>query len=243
MRAEIAPQVGTDSHGWEAGRVNAWATVVLSFVVAVAAPRLVARGSEPANLLPHKQEIRRYVESGEYARTVREVAEEAKAWLRERVRRAEVEGKKERLAVVFDVDETLLDNTAHMLAQDFGYVPPVWFAWVEEGRIPAMGPVREVYALARELGVAVVIVTGRPERLRAATEKNLRAIGCTEIAKVMMRPEGAKETSAAMKFAQRQQLAAEGFVIIANLGDQRSDFAGGGAERDFKLPNPFYLTE
>jgi hypothetical protein len=32
-------------------------------------------------------------------------------------------------------------------------------------------------------------------------------------------------------------------VIIANLGDQFSDLAGGYAERTFKLPNPFYSID
>ena len=32
----------------------------------------------------------------------------------------------------------------------------------------------------------------------------------------------------------------EGRTIIANMGDQPSDLAGGHAERAFLLPNPFY---
>ena len=34
----------------------------------------------------------------------------------------------------------------------------------------------------------------------------------------------------------------QGFLIIANLGDQASDLAGGYAERAYKIPNPFYYT-
>ena len=29
--------------------------------------------------------------------------------------------------------------------------------------------------------------------------------------------------------------------ILANIGDQRSDFDGGFAQRHFKLPNPMYV--
>ncbi len=32
-----------------------------------------------------------------------------------------------------------------------------------------------------------------------------------------------------------------GYTIIANVGDQRSDLAGGHAECKFKVPNPFYF--
>jgi hypothetical protein len=30
---------------------------------------------------------------------------------------------------------------------------------------------------------------------------------------------------------------------VANIGDQKSDFEGGESERNFKLPDPFYLTK
>ena len=38
----------------------------------------------------------------------------------------------------------------------------------------------------------------------------------------------------------RAKIAAQGFTIIANVGDQPSDLAGGCVERAFLLPNPFY---
>jgi hypothetical protein len=34
----------------------------------------------------------------------------------------------------------------------------------------------------------------------------------------------------------------QSFLIIANLGDQASDLAGGCAEHAYKIPNPFYYT-
>ena len=38
---------------------------------------------------------------------------------------------------------------------------------------------------------------------------------------------------------QRAQIEQQGYTIIANLGDQPSDLAGGYAERTYQLPNPF----
>jgi hypothetical protein len=32
-----------------------------------------------------------------------------------------------------------------------------------------------------------------------------------------------------------------GYTIIVNVGDQQSDFAGGYAERAYKVPDPFYF--
>lgn len=214
----------------------------------VAGASAIAAAPEPRNISLLKQEIRTYVESGEYLRGIAEVAAEADAWIEERARagqkkRAGGEAGNERLAVIIDLDETLLYNADHMLAQDFGYVRSVWDEWVFKAAAPAIEPVRKLYQTARELDVAVVFVTGRRERYREPTERNLRAIGCGDYERLICKPDDGRGTSAAFKLGARQSLAAEGFVIIANVGDQHSDLAGGGAERSFKLPNPFYLSQ
>jgi acid phosphatase len=201
---------------------------------------VAAVAAEPANLGLHKREIRAYVDSGEYARDIAAVAARADAWVRERSARR---GAGERLTLVCDLDETLLSNLPEMQSLDFGYAPVLWREWVAKGEAPPIEPVRAVYRVARELGIDVVFLTGRPERDRAGTEKNLRAIGCADYAALIMEPDDARGPVAEFKRAQRAKLAAEGRVVIANLGDQASDFAGGGAERDFKLPDPFYLSE
>jgi hypothetical protein len=43
------------------------------------------------------------------------------------------------------------------------------------------------------------------------------------------------------KTGERGKIAAQGYAIIGNIGDQHSDLAGGYAERAWKLPNPFYF--
>jgi len=56
-----------------------------------------------------------------------------------------------------------------------------------------------------------------------------------------MEPVGSEFVSAAdFKAPQRERLTREGYTIVANIGDQPSDLAGGFAERAFLLPNPFY---
>ncbi|MDO8538902.1 MAG: HAD family acid phosphatase [Opitutaceae bacterium] len=195
---------------------------------------------EPPNLDPHKQQIRRYVDSGEYQRDIAVVTGRAQAWI---ARRAAQRKPGERLAVVLDLDETLFLNWPHLRRNDLGYVESVWLAWVESAQAPAIEPVRELYRSARRLGVATLLVTGRPETQRAATERNLRAIDCTDYAALVCRPAGQQGSSAGFKTAARQRLERDGWTLIANIGDQESDLVGGHAERTFKLPAPFYLTE
>ena len=192
---------------------------------------------EPANLDALKQEIQGYVDSGNYRADIAAVAAEASAWLE---RRSAQGGK--RLTVIFDLDETLISNWPHMKEMGFGYVPGAWTAWVQSAGGPAIEPVREVYRLARRLGIDVIFLTGRREHDRVGTEQNLRAIGCSDYAALWCKPDEAKETTGAFKTAVRARLEAEGRVIVANIGDQRSDLEGGHAEKTFKLPNPFYLT-
>lgn len=207
--------------------------------VAVSAP------PEPRNISLLKTELRAYVASGDYARCLEETASRAEAWIAQRVQqeRAVPREPATKLAVVFDLDETLIDNVGHILDEDFGYVPDVWAAWVERAQAPAIAPVRRVYETAQRLGVAVIFLSGRRERDRAATERNLRAIGCADYARLILKPNDRKGPNGPFKFEERQRLAGEGWIVVANVGDQASDLAGGGAEQAFKLPNPFYLTE
>jgi len=89
----------------------------------------------------------------------------------------------------------------------------------------------------------VIIISGRRERDRPGTEKNLRVIGCGDYALLIVKSDTSAEATGVFKRAQRHRLVAEGHVIIANIGDQASDLDGGDAERAFKLPDPFYLMK
>ena len=193
---------------------------------------------EPPNLQPLKRQVRAYVEGGDYLRDIEMVAARAKAWIEQRAARG---GAK--LAVVFDLDETLFFNWPYLKAVDFGYVHREWERWIEEAKAPAIEPVQELYRAARRLGFGVILITGRPESARAATERNLRGIGCADYAALICKGNDDRGTSAAFKTEARRRLFGEGWAIIANIGDQESDLAGGFSEQTFKLPNPFYLTE
>lgn len=195
---------------------------------------------EPANLAALKGEIVSYVRSGEYEREVETVARAAEAWV---VARVATRKAGERLAVVLDVDETLLSNWPLMHRLDLGYVPAEWTRWVDAAEAPAIEPMRHLFRTVRERGVEVIVLTGRTERDRPATERNLRAVGCGDYAAFICMPDGSKDTTAAFKTAARRRLVEQGFVLVANVGDQVSDLVGGYAEKTFKLPGPFYLTE
>lgn len=195
---------------------------------------------EPPNLTPHKQQVRAYLDSGGYAKDVSSTALQAAKYLQKRVPRG-AKGKK--MAIVFDIDETTLSNRPHLMANDFAYVPKLWDAWIATAQCPAIVPVQTVYDAAVRLKVDVFFITGRHEDQRAATERNLRDVGYETWTRIYFMPTTDVTLSMkGFKIDTRRKLEQEGYVIIANIGDQNSDLEGGYAEQTYKLPNPFYLS-
>lgn len=192
---------------------------------------------EPANLSLLKQELVAWADAGHYERSLAAVAAEARAWIEQRAARPG-----EKLALVLDIDETVLSGLGEMRAVDFGYVPDRWDDWARRADAPAIPVMREVYRAARARGVAVFYITGRREYLREATTANLRGEDLGDFVALHLRPDDFTGLTQEFKTATRQRITADGYTIIANIGDQESDLAGGFAERTFKLPNPFYRT-
>jgi acid phosphatase len=106
----------------------------------------------------------------------------------------------------------------------------------------AIVPTRRLVARARELGVAVFFITGRPAEFQDETEANLREQGFTWDAVILLPANFGHMASAAdFKAPARRRLVEQGYAILLTIGDQESDLAGGFAERGFKLPNPVYF--
>lgn len=201
---------------------------------------------QPGNAGDAKLAATAYHNGGGYERDLAAVTSEVSAWLAKRASQVS------QPALVLDVDDTVLTNWQVITADDFGRViggpcdalpagPCGWAAWDLLGRAPAIMPSLRMFQQARALGVAVFFITGRPESQRAATERNLRDAGYGGFTRLVMVPDGRHYPSAVdFKAPVRAGLEREGRTIIANMGDQPSDLAGGHAERAFLLPNPFY---
>ncbi len=191
------------------------------------------------NLSDAKAAVLAYADDGRYAADLAAVAARAQAWL---VTRSAARRPGERLAVVFDLDETLLSNLPAMRDEDFGYRPSEWTRWTDRADAPVIPEVKRVYDTARQLDFAVFFLTGRDDpRERASTEANLRRVGLDHYVELRMRrADDTGRTAAARKRAVRAGWEAAGWTIVASIGDQDSDLSGGHAERTFKLPNPFY---
>ena len=56
-----------------------------------------------------------------------------------------------------------------------------------------------------------------------------------------MKPDASTDSTVVYKSGARAAIEQQGYKIIANVGDQYSDLAGGHSASAFKLANPFYF--
>lgn len=197
--------------------------------------------SEPPNLGILKQTIRNYIESGSYEKDIENQINKAIQYLYSRVGNKKPE---ENLAVVFDLDETLLSNLEYEYLYDFGYNKETWEKWVKQSKAKAIKPSLKLYNLCQKLNVNIFIVTGRnrlAEELKEdPTVINLKKEGYHSWKKIFFKPMNSKMSTIEYKTSCRKEIESQGYKIILNVGDQWSDLVGGYSEQIIKLPNPMY---
>src|SRR3954447_4399013 len=149
-------------------------------------------------------------------------------------------------ALVLDIDETSLSNYSAIDADNFTFGPQSQAETTNEtGKaIPAT---LALFNQAKNEGIAVFFITGRRETPdnRQHTEHNLTREGYSGWQQLFLRPaattEPAGTTTTDYKSGTRAAIEKQGYRIIANVGDQYSDLAGGHEDVAFKLANPFYF--
>ena len=209
----------------------------------LSAQNFLSCSQEPENHALTVERLTRYHDSGEYEREIRDVANAARDYLA-----AEFpdRSKNDKLAAVFDIDETSLSNWDFMAECGF-CAYSIQTKLHPDPHGPAIAPVLELYNFAKSKGMALFFITGRPEAQRQLTVDNLREVGYEGWTDLIMQPNpavGEKRTPARVfKSKNRQAVENRGYRIVLSIGDQASDLAGCCAERIFKVPNPFYLVD
>jgi HAD superfamily, subfamily IIIB (Acid phosphatase) len=128
--------------------------------------------------------------------------------------------------------------------------------WQQKGFARAIAPTLKLYKAARCIDVSgpcapidVFFVTGRFEREynhempSAWTLRNLKDAGYKDVAADHLYMRGITPDAGVSDYKTSKRIDVEnrGFTIIASIGDQKSDLAGGHADMTFKIPNPFYF--
>ncbi len=135
----------------------------------------------------------------------------------------EANASQKKLAVVLDIDETVLNNIpyqAKQVSDDMSY-PKCWMEWCELAEAEPVPGVASFLHEADSLGVAIFYISNRKTNVLGSTINNLKKVGLPQAdsSHVMLR------VSASEKETRRQKVLAEGYEIVLLFGDNLSDFS------------------
>jgi predicted secreted acid phosphatase len=203
--------------------------------VSAASFAATAAAKEPTQPATAEQ-ITHYYEGGEYQADLTKATNAATKALT-----AQLKKKPKKPAIVFDIDDTLestyecgkksnFDRSAIIVCQAQTDQQPIAQVW-------------KLLKLAQKKKVALIIITGRPEGIAPATVDQLKRDGLKGRYTLVMRPNSEfGQPAQPYKAAARKEIQKNGFKILVNIGDQRSDLDGGASGKAFKVPNPMYFT-
>ncbi len=191
--------------------------------------------------------VRRYGRSGRFAADRRLVAAAARTELASiveaRCPNAPAECRSKRLAIVVDIDDTLLDWYPEYAGHAFTLRPAVRQAAVRSCATPVIASVRSLVRDAQRAGVEVLLVSGRREPVRKVTTECLQRRGITAVGALVLRSESQDALPAAVYKQQAyERLLDEGWEPVLSIGDQQGDLVGGTDTPRFLLPNPLYVA-
>jgi len=192
---------------------------------------------KPINLSIAKEEVKQYYESGKFDEELNKVIEEAKNEFN-KVK------FKTNSAVVFDVDETALDNYGLAEEMGFGYVYEMNKKWNAEMKAPAIEQVKTLYDFLLSKSAKIIFLTGRNFKEYEATHQNLINAGYTKFDTLITQiGDETKMKTKEFKSSKRVWLTKHGYDIVGTVGDQWSDLQGEYHGIQIKIPNYLYLVE
>ena len=160
-------------------------------------------------------------DSGEYRALAHQAYNTGKSYLEEIVNDSKYEDKK--LAVILDVDETVLDNSAFAAWQAVNhklYNPEHWARWVNAKKATAVPGSIDFIKSAKELGFEVFYVTNRDATLTQPTIENLKNLGAffADEEHVL------GKTTTSNKAPRLKSIEDKGYTIVLLGGDNLDDF-------------------
>lgn len=142
----------------------------------------------------------------------------------------EKRSESDKLAIVVDIDETLLDNSPHqalMILSDSNY-PYMWNEWCDLATAKPVPGAVDFLKYADQEGFAIFYVSNRKEKfVHESTMKNLTALGFPQVnpEHIMLRLERSETNpDPSDKQARRDQIGVQGYEIVMLIGDNLGDF-------------------
>jgi acid phosphatase len=196
---------------------------------------------KPVNLSIAREEVKQYYESGKFDEELNKVIEDAKKKFEEVEFKESAKGGS---VVIFDVDETALNNYELAEQMGFGYVYEMNKQWNTEMKAPAFPQVKELYDFLLSKGAKIIFLTGRNFSEYDVTFQNLINAGYTEFDTLITQiGDETKMKAKDFKSSKRVWLTEQGYDIVGTVGDQWSDLEGYYHGIQIKIPNYLYLIE
>ena len=199
------------------------------------------KDEKPINLTIARNEVKQYYETGKYDEELNKVIADAK---KEFEKVEFKESAKGGSVVIFDIDETALNNYGLAEQMGFGYVYEMNKQWNAESKTPAIPQVKELYDFLLSKGSKIIFLTGRNFYEYEVTYQNLVKEGYTVFDTLITRiGDETKMKAKDFKIGKRVWLTEQGYDIVGTVGDQLSDLEGYYHGIQVKIPNYLYLIE
>ena len=154
-------------------------------------------------------------------------------WTADEVQLAAKDYRDKKTAVILDVDETVLDNSAfnaRNIVDSKNFKSTIWNAWCEEEKALAIPGALDFIHAAESKGVKVFYITNRDDALKTATLNNLRKLGFKATAETVLTRNG--QQGRGDDKVSRRAMVAEKHRILLLIGDSLSDMCSGMGTRD-----------
>lgn len=125
-------------------------------------------------------------------------------------------------AIVMDLDETVLDNSAYnaqLVLNNESYSPETWRKYVAAVKSKAVPGAVEFIDEAKQLGFNVIFISNRSQETEEYTLENLKAIGVTVDESQLF----LKEQGNSSKESRREMVTAQ-YDVVMFIGDNLADF-------------------
>lgn len=161
------------------------------------------------------------------------IAAKDPAWCADEVQFREGGFESKPPAVILDLDETVLDNSAYnarMMLEGMRFTNESWTAWCNEEKATLIPGAMDFIRGAEGMGVALFYVTNRDDPVRKATVANLKALGI-EASEENVLTKNPDEGRGDDKVSRRGMVAASHRIVML-VGDSMSDLCSGMDEKD-----------
>jgi 5'-nucleotidase (lipoprotein e(P4) family) len=208
---------------------------VLIFTVAIAScsqpvPNLVVE-KEPANTYNDAEYNVQAILYHQFGSEYRALCYQAYNLATERLLAKVKANPKGKLAIITDLDETVVDNSyynAWLVSQGALYSPDTWKEWTAQRKATIIPGSKAFFDLADSLGVTIFYVSNRGVDEYEATLANMQALGLPQLDSSHFY----LKTTTSGKEERRQAVYAQGYDVVLFLGDNLNDFA-----KDFEKQN------